>query len=133
MRYKAPTKSAIATLMTIAAFGFSSAGYAEKMEKSALMDHMKHTLPEHFCKGGSYFTECFSVDNNQCQQAIKSAYNGCVEKHGSAIPASLSQGEVADWGNKIGSCAGSKYESDLAAKRISNARCNNIDNWVPKK
>jgi hypothetical protein len=108
----------------------SSAIRANEVSKDDWISGMSTALPAYFCKADQYFRQCFKVTQTECEETALSSTRICLAQNKDKIPARLKQPEDgAQWGNEIGSCAGSTYEITLQKKRISNVKCNNPDNW----
>ena len=91
---------------------------------------METGLPTYQCQAERYFRQCFDVTVIKCEEVMASATRTCLSKDEANIPDILSQPEDGTrWGSKIGACAGTAYELALSKERISNAKCNNIQNW----
>ncbi|MET0067066.1 MAG: hypothetical protein ABW076_12045 [Candidatus Thiodiazotropha sp.] len=92
---------------------------------------MKKLLPNLFCQDpAGYFRQCFDISEEKCFQIAGSVTGDCLQESLDQIPATLKQpddGRV--WGQKIGTCAGTRFESGLLQYRKSNPKCNNPANW----
>lgn len=103
---------------------------AEDVSKASWIDFMKTGLPTYQCQTDKYFRQCFDVSAEKCEEVMASATRTCLSKDEANIPDVLSQPrDGTRWGTKIGACAGTAYEVTLAKERISNAKCNNMQNW----
>lgn len=105
--------------------------YAQQISKAEWLLLMKTGLPAYFCQEAQYFRECFSVDVIECENVASSAARLCLNEFESQIPEVIGQpNESRSWGRKVGSCAGTTYESTLIKKRISSEKCNDMNNWL---
>lgn len=103
---------------------------AQDVSKEQWISTMKTALPAHFCQDSQYFRQCFNVTKAECQKEATSATKACLDKLAAKVPAVLNQPKDGSaWGEKLGFCAGSSYAATLAKKRISNTKCNDINNW----
>ena len=103
---------------------------AQEVPKEQWITAMKTALPAYFCHEEQYFRQCFEVSATECEDVAASTTRICLNEINSQIPAILVQpNDGSTWGTKVGTCAGSAYESTLIKKRISNEKCNNASNW----
>ena len=101
-----------------------------EVSKEAWIDSMSTALPTAFCQPDQYFRQCFDVSQTECEETAMSATRVCLQKYKDKIPNTLTQPkDGAYWGRIVGSCAGEAYEMTLLKKRISNKRCNDLNNW----
>ncbi len=116
-----------AIILSISAF---SSAYALEVSKTEWISAMKTGLPAYFCQETQYFRQCFTVDALECENVAASATRLCLNELESQIPDILVQpNDGRAWGTKVGTCAGTTYETTLIKKRISSAKCNNISHW----
>ena len=91
---------------------------------------MVTALPVAFCAPAQYFRQCFSVSAVECEETSASAVRVCLAKYDADIPALLVQPKDGTRaGQIVGECAGNAYEVTLSKSRISNAKCNDLNNW----
>jgi hypothetical protein len=103
---------------------------AVEVSKADWYSGMSTALPTALCNSSQYFRQCFSVTAQECEETAASATRICLDKHHKDIPNTLVQPkDGTHWGTIIGSCAGTAYEISLVSKRISSAKCNDINNW----
>lgn len=97
---------------------------------------MQSVLPSMFCKDKSYFRECFSVTQKECEQEAIRVTRVCLESKKDDIKNAFKDGgspeEGKKWGEKVGECAGTAYEVSLKDKRSNDPKCNDVSQWVPK-
>jgi len=107
----------------------ASTSMANEVSRSDWINAMSTVLPVYFCKADQYFRQCFNVTQIECEETALSATRVCLAQNKDKVPAQLQQpNDGAQWGNVIGSCAGSVFEITLKNKRISNSKCDNPDN-----
>ena len=103
---------------------------AQEVAKEQWVAGMQTALPAHFCQAAQYFRQCFKVTATECEEVSASTTRICLSELSNQIPNVLVQPKDGTfWGTKVGSCAGTAYEYALIKKRISNARCNNVNSW----
>ena len=101
------------------------------VERDVWMASFETALPVALCKDGFYFRACFTVTPAECEQTASSATRVCLAKFEKQLPLEIHQpDEGTEWGSKIGSCAGTAYETALSTRRISNAKCNDPSQWT---
>jgi len=117
-------------LLALAALSIHASSYAAEVKKADWVEGMKTVVPTMFCAPAMYFRQCFSVSATECEETSASATRVCLDKHKSEIPEILVQPKDGSrLGMIIGQCAGTAYEISLKKKRISNAKCNDPNNW----
>jgi hypothetical protein len=100
------------------------------LPKAQFLDGMKAGLPDTFCADKTYFRKCFTGTKEDCVKEIGVASGPCLEKFSAQMPAEFHQpADGQTWGQKVGECVGTKYETDLTAKLISNADCKDPAKW----
>jgi hypothetical protein len=115
---------------TFIALNISSLVHAEEITKEDFVSAMKTALPAVFCKPEQYFRQCFDVSAIECEETAASTTRICLKELGSKIPSILNQPKDGSyWGTKLGECAGNAYSVVLSEKLLSNAKCNNVNNW----
>jgi hypothetical protein len=91
---------------------------------------VRDTLPATLCRDGGYFRSCFEFPASECHDAATRATAACLQQYDAQIPQQLRQpSDGRMWGDMVGTCAGTKVEATLTAKRISNAKCNDPSTW----
>ncbi len=109
---------------------WSVTAHAVEVTKKSWLESMETMVPTHFCQSQQYFRQCFDVSAEKCEEVAASATRVCLEKLESRIPTTLNQPQDGTrWGTQVGICAGQNYEGVLIESRISNAKCNNPNNW----
>lgn len=104
---------------------------AKDVTKSDWIKAMSTALPTALCNSKQYFRQCFKVTVQECEETAASATRICLNKYKKDIPNTLTQPkDGSHWGGIMGACAGEAYEITLIKKRISNAKCNNVKNWI---
>ncbi|MCG7965234.1 MAG: hypothetical protein JAY73_05930 [Candidatus Thiodiazotropha taylori] len=104
--------------------------HAQEVPKERWVNAMKTAIPAYFCQEAQYFRQCFNVTITECEEVAASATRICLNDLNAQFPNILVQPRDGTlWGNKVGTCAGTAYETSLIEKRISNKKCNNISNW----
>jgi hypothetical protein len=95
------------------------------------VEGMKKILPEVFCRDSAgYFRQCFDISSEKCFEMAASATEDCLNENLDQIPTTLKQPDDGSvWGQKIGSCAGTRFEAGLIQYRNSNPKCNDASNW----
>lgn len=95
------------------------------------VDLMVESTPREFCRDGMYFRECFSVTERECRARVAATLPGCVRHHAADIPEHPDADSGRRAGEKLGACAGTRYEIALAAegRRSTRAECDEIDRW----
>ena len=100
------------------------------VDRDTWVNAFETALPVALCKSGSYFTSCFSVTQVECEQMAASATRVCLGKVRKQLPAKFHQpDEGRAWGSKIGSCAGTAYETAIPNKKIHNPKCDDPNAW----
>jgi hypothetical protein len=88
-------------------------------------------LPVALCRDNFYFRACFTVTAEECERTAASATRVCLAKFKKQLPEKFHQpDEGREWGAKIGTCAGTAYETAIPSHRISNAKCNDPSQWT---
>ncbi len=118
-------------LLFIAALMACSSYAAETVvPKAKFVEAIKTGIPKAFCGEKAYFRKCFKVTEDQCLKEAARDTKTCLTSIDSEIPKELHQpADGKAWGTKIGTCAGTNYETTLAKSKISNADCNNPSKW----
>jgi hypothetical protein len=117
-------------IFCIVSFIFHAGINAQEVPKDMWIAQMKTALPEHFCSTEQYFRQCFNVQDSKCRTVAAEATSTCLNQFEKQIPNKLKQpADGTKWGAQIGMCAGNAYEAALSSQRISNAKCNNPNNW----
>jgi hypothetical protein len=116
--------------LVLASFWSLEAGAETVVTKAQWVEGMKTGLPVAFCKEGSYFRACFRVSAEQCEDTALSTTRVCLANVEDDLPAVFHQPlDGQKWGQKVGSCAGSTYETTHKAERIASERCKDITRW----
>lgn len=102
----------------------------DTLPRAQWLGEMGDLLPALFCQGGTYFRSCFETDAAACHKAASHATASCLEAHRDQIPEILRQPQDGQrWGEKIGTCAGTRYEEAFRSLRIDSESCNNPMEW----
>lgn len=100
--------------------------------RSQFIEAMRTSLPNAFCREDQYFRKCFNVTEDDCIREGLRATKTCLLSMESQIPQKLKQPEDGrTWGEKIGQCAGTAYESSLGAdkKKLETKDCKDPSKW----
>jgi hypothetical protein len=108
----------------------STLSLAQPVERKQWTDMMSTALPTAFCTPASYFRQCFKISAQECEEAASSATRVCLNKHANDIPRTMTMPQDGrHWGTVLGQCAGNSVEAALLKRRISNAKCNDPNQW----
>lgn len=124
------------TLSILFAFSQSHAQFKQtrsKLPKEQFQKQFETVLPESFCKEDEFYRKCFQVDKATCEKQMTGATKTCFKKMDQKIPSQLIQPQQgAEWGQKIGSCAATEYETSLKkAKRFTATTvCKDPKKWI---
>ena len=100
------------------------AGGQQQVSRADWIETMKTALPTAFCAEGAPFRTCFTVTQEECEDAAASATRVCLKKFQRQIPARLKQPEDGTkWGQKVGVCVGVSYAAALASKKLKTKEC----------
>jgi hypothetical protein len=100
--------------------------------KKKFVDELRSGLPKTFCAEKSYFRQCFEGSEDKCLKTATAATTSCLSELEKDIPAILQQpSEGGTWGERLGTCAGQKFETDVAKSKKSNPDCNDPAKWKP--
>lgn len=103
---------------------------AAEVSREDWVEGMQATIPTLFCQRDQYFRQCFRVDAIECETLAASSVRNCLASLGESLPAVLQQPrDGTHWGSRVGQCAGTAYELALMDKRLSNPRCDDVNNW----
>ncbi len=98
--------------------------------KAKFTEEFRTKLPAIFCAEKSYFRKCFTVTPELCKSTTTKAPETCLAKMDKELPSSLQQStEVKNWGEKLGSCAGEKFETDLEGSQLGTEECKDLSKW----
>jgi len=115
----------LAALMTA-----STLSLAQSVDRKQWTDMMSTALPTAFCTPQSYFRQCFKISAQECEETASSATRVCLNKHANDIPRTMVMPKDGQhWGTVLGQCAGNSVEGALLKRRISNAKCNDPNQW----
>jgi len=107
-----------------------AAAAAQSMERSQWVSKMREVMPAAFCKDGTYFRTCFSVDTEGCRAAASAAMDACLQRYEAQMPTTFRNPEEGGrWGRVVGACAGTQFESGNRKLKRSLARCNDPKAW----
>lgn len=100
------------------------------LSKSQFIDYMKTALPNAFCAEKQYFRKCFKVTEDVCLSEAMRATKVCILSMEGEMPEKFHQPkDGADWGTKMGTCAGTNYEVSLTKSKIDSADCKDPSKW----
>ena len=118
-----------ALLAFILICGHAQAGETS-IAKAPFLEGMKAGLPDVFCAEKTYFRKCFPVSKDDCAKQMKAAADECLASVGKDVPAQLHQpADGQAWGEKIGSCVGTKFESANQASKVKSPDCEDSTKW----
>ena len=122
------TKALITCCMLIIAQPFNAV--AQEVPKDDWLKQMEMVAPQMFCDARQYFRQCFDVSAEECQSAVSSAMQVCVEKYKADVPEMLQQPQDGTrFGKLIGECAGTSYEVAMADKHTRDPICFDASRW----
>jgi hypothetical protein len=102
----------------------STAQAAETISKAEFVQGIRNALPARFCLDKSYFRTCFPLSAEACLASAKTAVNACSTSLEAGLPAQLHQpADGQTWGQKIGSCAGAKFEAEHEKAKLGLPEC----------
>jgi hypothetical protein len=117
-------------LLTAALMAASTLSPAQSIDRKQWTDMMSTALPTAFCTPQSYFRQCFKISAQECEEVASSATRICLSKHANDIPRVLTVPQDGQrWGTIIGQCAGNSVDATMLKQRISNAKCNDPNQW----
>lgn len=98
--------------------------------KAQFVEGIQPGLLEAFCADKAYFRKCFSVTKDECAKTTKAATKACLDKMQADFPAQFHQpADGGKWGEKLGQCAGNKFEEEFAKKKLKSADCEDASKW----
>lgn len=103
---------------------------SKEISKSDWLKYMASTVPSAFCQEGQYFRQCFEIPGSTCLDTARKAIKICIDKEKQNLPESLDQVTGEQWGNIIGTCAGSEFEKIQINSKFKNQKCYNPTNWM---
>lgn len=117
---------------TVLLFAFSPTitladGSVTKVTKERWITEMRNIFPAYICRDNWYIRTCFDISADECHVKTTEATESCLRQYSSQIPPELEQpmdGKL--WGTKIGTCAGTITESQIANKRIYSEKCQTL-------
>jgi len=118
--------------LLLAAFVTTTSFAAEspKITKEKFATDYKAKMAELFCGEKTYFRQCFTGTMESCKKAALSAAEGCLSEMDKTLPAHItSQAEGKTLGEKIGTCAGEKFEMALLKEKKDTADCKDPAKW----
>ena len=87
-------------------------------------------FPKKFCGSDQYFSQCYDVDQGECEDAVMSACKACIDKYKDVIPDILTQPQDGrHWSQVISQCAGNVYDAALKDKKKKSAKCGDLRTW----
>lgn len=102
----------------------------DTLSKARFLDGMKAGMPASFCADKTYFRECFSISKDDCTKAVTAAVSACADKLQGEVPAQLHQpADGQKWGEKLGNCAGVKFEEEKSTLKLKKPECSDETKW----
>jgi hypothetical protein len=98
--------------------------------KTKFIEEFVSGLPTSFCESSTYFRKCFQLEEKDCKKKSALYVKSCVTEMEKELPTSFAA--VADgkkWGEKLGECAGTKFEMEQKEKKISSQDCSDPKKW----
>lgn len=96
------------------------------------MEGMQQLLPQNFCGPQHYFRQCFHISEADCFEAAGRVTTECLSTFEATLPETLTlPQEGRHWGAIVGTCAGSRFDQQMAAHARDEERCQSASNWVP--
>jgi hypothetical protein len=93
-------------------------------------DLLRARLPNLICSEHWYVRQCFSVGASECESAVMSGFDGCLQQYSDIMPLEIrSKEESAAWGKTITSCLGVRFEQKMKQHKKSAAQCTNPGIW----
>lgn len=100
------------------------------VSKEQFVEAMKTALPNAFCAEHQYFRKCFKVSEDDCIKEAMRATKTCLISMNEDLPPKLKQPDDGrKWGAKVGTCAGTGYETSLIKKKVDSADCKDTSKW----
>lgn len=116
-------------LLVVLALSVSAHSAEPKISRDKFIKGMKENLPAAFCAEKAFFRQCFPFGEEVCKSSAVTAMDPCVVEHEKAMPAELNQADGRSWGEKIGACAGAKFEEVHAKEKKDTADCKDPAKW----
>lgn len=100
------------------------------VSKVKFIEGFKAGLPDIFCADKTYFRKCFDTAQEPCKKATSTALAACITEMEKEIPVQITQqAEGQLWGDKLGSCAGTRVEAELPKLKNVPAECKDPNRW----
>lgn len=100
------------------------------VSKSRFKEQFQALLPNSFCGEKAYFRNCFGLNEESCKKLAVSATAACLAKMDAELPPQFKQPtEGAPWGEKLGACAGEKFETESIKTKVPSAECKDAAKW----
>lgn len=92
---------------------------------------MRELLPKELCKTGSFFRECFTIDEAECLQVAKAELEPCVTKNAASLPQIRDSETGRKGGEMLGRCVGIAFQQglDKKGKFTNTQKCNDPSQW----
>lgn len=117
-------------LITLTLFVLITPVSANEISKADWIQAMETALPAAFCKPKEYFRQCYTISAIECEETAASTTRICLKKFKEQIPDTLIQpNDGAQWGTKVGECAGAAFDLSMSESRIDSDLCNDPANW----
>ncbi len=100
-------------------------------QTDAWIEIMRDTLPNEFCKEGSFFRSCFTISVAQCKRIATAQFDPCLKKHLAALPKIRGSETGRRGGEMLGRCAGKEFAEALMklGKSKDTAKCRDPSAW----
>jgi hypothetical protein len=112
-------------MATLAAAGLGCQGGVPQDDWRARTEVL---MVQGFCEPAMYFRQCFDIDEETCTRVARDTIRRCMGQ--AEIPDHLDTVSGGRVGREVGACAGLAFETELAAKRRSNAKCDDPMAWT---
>lgn len=86
--------------------------------------NMRHQFPLKICEPNSYYRQCFTISESECQAFALTLTNACLKALKDKIPENVHlKDDGIALGGLVGACFGDLYESYMAHKKLSLDAC----------
>lgn len=118
----------------IAALLLSSPSFAAEttimVTKTKFLEAFKAGLPASFCGEKAYFRKCFQGTEESCKKAATAALSTCITDLDKEMPEKFKQpADGQSWGEKLGNCAGGRFEAEQTKGKLATADCKDASKW----
>jgi hypothetical protein len=108
---------------------FADAQEDEKA-KSQFYSIIVNDVPTQLCTKKQLYVQCYKVDEAECKNYMTLFLKSCYKSYESKITADLTLNEIGNYGNNVGSCAGTLYDMFLSQAGVSDKEC--LKKWDDK-